>query len=398
MKPQILSVAATAAVIMLGVPSARAQGELNPPPGPPGPIMKTLAQIEPRTPIGALPFAITAPGSYYLTGNLVGAADEDGITVEANDVTIDLGGFVMAGVPGSKDGIVVSVAHANLMVSNGTIRDWGGDGVNAAEATGGRYQQLRVADNGGAGLRTGERSAVTACVATGNDAGGIHGAFHALISDCVAAGNDQVGISGDAGATIHDCVANNNFGSGIIAFDATVIEGCTSRDNGGNGFFAGAGSVVVRCAATANGGGNGVQTGEFCTVKECSAKNNGNAGVSVDSGSTVRDCVSRQNDGEGILATKRCVLLDNNCSDHAGVGIRLVGSDNRVEGNHLTNNGTGVQVDSGGTMNFIVRNTSRGETSGPGFLLPAEPNTCPISSFGGIGSAGPWTNFSDSNN
>jgi hypothetical protein len=43
-----------------------AQGSLTPP-GAPAPAMKTLAQIEPRTPIASAPFTISAPGSYYLT-------------------------------------------------------------------------------------------------------------------------------------------------------------------------------------------------------------------------------------------------------------------------------------------------------------------------------------------
>src|SRR5437667_49820 len=46
--------------------TAFGQGSLTPP-GPPAPSMKSLAQIEPRTPISSLPFTINAAGSYYLT-------------------------------------------------------------------------------------------------------------------------------------------------------------------------------------------------------------------------------------------------------------------------------------------------------------------------------------------
>src|SRR4051794_22926117 len=81
------------------------QGDLNPPPGPPAPTMKSLDQIEPRTPIDAThtpgdaanTFIISAPGSYYLTGNLTGVSGQTGICIASNDVTLDLGGFVLAG-------------------------------------------------------------------------------------------------------------------------------------------------------------------------------------------------------------------------------------------------------------------------------------------------------------
>jgi hypothetical protein len=75
-----------------------------PPAGAPGPVMKTLDQVEPRTPlVDGAPGVSVAPsgtitisqsGSYYLTENL-SVTSGDGINVDANGVTLDLRGFTI---------------------------------------------------------------------------------------------------------------------------------------------------------------------------------------------------------------------------------------------------------------------------------------------------------------
>src|SRR5215469_2970325 len=77
--------------------AVRAQGVLTPP-GAPGPTMKTLAQIEPRIPISTAT-NISNPGSYYLTTNL-NVPSGSGITISANNVTLDLNGFALTGNTG----------------------------------------------------------------------------------------------------------------------------------------------------------------------------------------------------------------------------------------------------------------------------------------------------------
>src|SRR5262245_43726281 len=88
-------------------------GSLTPPAGPIAPTMKTLAEIEPRTPIGPTTtpggpnslYRITQPGSYYLTGNVQGVAAKAGIEIVASQVTIDMHGFELVGAAGSLAGI-----------------------------------------------------------------------------------------------------------------------------------------------------------------------------------------------------------------------------------------------------------------------------------------------------
>ena len=76
------------ALLLPALPCA-AQGPLSPP-GAPAPTMKTLEQIEPRTPISSLPYTITNSGSYYVVSNLHSTGH--GIVIEVSGVTVDLMG------------------------------------------------------------------------------------------------------------------------------------------------------------------------------------------------------------------------------------------------------------------------------------------------------------------
>src|ERR1700674_2893120 len=94
MKHNPLTLIGLALVSAFGLqPSAFPQGSLTPP-GAPAPAMKTLGQIEPRTPISFAPFIITQPGSYYLTTNLT-VPSGDAIDIATNRVTLDLNGFTI---------------------------------------------------------------------------------------------------------------------------------------------------------------------------------------------------------------------------------------------------------------------------------------------------------------
>lgn len=95
--------------LMLSTSAALAQPTLPPPPGP----IDESGRWGPRIEINqnAAPgdadsiFRISAPGSYYLTSNLVGLAGKTGIEIASANVTIDLNGFTLQGVPDSLNGI-----------------------------------------------------------------------------------------------------------------------------------------------------------------------------------------------------------------------------------------------------------------------------------------------------
>ena len=157
------------AVLFACMGAAVGQGNLNPS-GAPAPTMKTLVEVEPRTHINSLPYTITNSGSYYLAGNLSGVS---GISVQANNVSLDLAGFALNGLAGSGAGIQVSAGVKNLSVVNGSIQGWTGDGIAAASASACRFEQLRILDNGGAGLRSGASALVTGCTILNNGGDGL---------------------------------------------------------------------------------------------------------------------------------------------------------------------------------------------------------------------------------
>src|SRR5689334_9534591 len=100
-------------------------GPLNPPAGPVSPTYKTLAEVQPRTPVQSLPgsptaqFLIAAPGSYYLTAPITGVPGRSAIEIAASDVTLDLSGFALAGVPGALDGVRITGSPANITIRHG---------------------------------------------------------------------------------------------------------------------------------------------------------------------------------------------------------------------------------------------------------------------------------------
>ena len=121
--------------------------------------MKRLDEVESRLIVNATntpgdaanTFIISAPGSYYLTGNLTGEADKHGISIQADDVTLDLSGFALiSGAGAALRGIDVPATRKNFALRNGTVRGWSGGGVRAENGIGALIEKVRASDNTGA--------------------------------------------------------------------------------------------------------------------------------------------------------------------------------------------------------------------------------------------------------
>ena len=315
-------------------------GDLNAgslePPGPPAPTMKTIQQVEPRTPITSLPVTITAPGSYYLTGDLVGVSGQHGIVVNASYVTIDLNGFSLVGVTGSATGIYTAVTGGkHIEIRNGTIRGWGGNGVAAVQFTDVHVESLRVDNNAGGGAYVGAHSIVSATTATGN--GGV------------------AGIYADTGSTVDRCTAFGNSGVGIQVQPQSTVSGSTAGNNGTNGFLLSAGSTATDCTAWGNAVGINLAAGS--RVTHSVARQNG-VGILGSDGASIEQCTADSNTDDGIRVANHSLVRGNFARANSQNGIEASGTENVVEDNEAQQNGGTYSIYVPGTGNIIIKNTS----------------------------------------
>jgi parallel beta-helix repeat protein len=390
--------------------STLAQGSLTPP-GAPAATMKTLQQIEPRALISSLPTNITVSGSYYLATNLTGVAGTNGITLDASDVTIDLNGFTLTGVAGSLDGISLTSGRHNVRVHNGTVRNWGGIGINFL--LGGNTEISHIKCFGNAGAAGLVANLVSDSLSRSNAGVGI---FGTVIRNCEARFN----AAGIQGGTVVGCMATGNAGAGIsarvasqctvesnsgIGLEAATASDCSASSNGADGILA---KTVSRCDSALNSG-NGISADGVVgsNIADSSASSNVGDGIVANQGSTVKNCTVRKNEGNGIRALGSCSLLSNTCDSNGfgaanAAGILVTGTGTRIEANHVTSNDRGIDVD--GTRNLVIRNTAHNNgvnysivtNNIVGVIVAAPASTTINGSTGGagIGTGDPSANLS----
>lgn len=421
------------AVLAATTPALFAQGALTPPGGP-APSMKSLGELdasltalaakaEARIAIDTLPGdadalrIISAPGSYYLRGNLVSASNTtSAIRVTTDGVAIDLNGFSLIGTGATSTVSAIETGagtRRRLVIRNGGVTGWY-DGVEGgvdvlvedlAIDTCRRYgaelsddsivRRLQVRGCGYSGIRGGlvEACRVRSIGGFGSHAIGISGT---IVRDCevrvIAAspGSNAYGIIADSviGCRVFS-VSGDSYVYGINAytgFTGTVVH-CSveSVSTSGNSYAIGiSGAHISDSIARDIGGAGAINYGiSGDTVENCSVDSiyNNSAGsvaygifAPIVRGSRVTDLSGVADAAVGILGSlvSDCWVSAVQSSAGTGTGIRL-NSSGIARGNSIVAvRNYGIQS---GTACVIENNTIRsigtdaGVTTGAGILL-----------------------------
>lgn len=280
------------------------------------------ASNEVRTPISELPFAISQPGSYYLTGNLNGA--NGGIDITADNVSLDLMGFTISHSGFFSDYGIYFDGRSNITIRNGTVTGfplagiYQGD-VNARFAT---IMDVQVIGNG--------------TVGTGSTHSGIF----------VFSSNSH----------IERCTAGNNGGNGLYISSSSKLISNTANDNSGSyGLFAGRGSVITNNTVFNNTVTYAIRGESGSIISENTAHSNSATYAIYGNVITIlKKNTAYNNTSWGIYGAGANSIIDNNIHDNntslSLVGGLRVGGTSRVVGNTLDGNALiNIVVDSSGS-------------------------------------------------
>jgi hypothetical protein len=331
-------------ISVAGLPlSLFGQGSLTPS-GTPGPTMKSLDQIEARTPISSLPFVINSGGSYYLTKSL-SVSSGNAITIAASGVTIDLNGFEITSTEASPShsGILINSGLASIRIKNGSIRGnvtfngstFGGSGfANGIQTTGSTPTNAHVSDiavagclsqgiNLGGGLV--ESCTVNTIGGTGINADNvIYCEAYVCGTVCISAYSNVTGCNASGASTAFAAIQSGGmvtgcYASGFPSTSQATIAAQTARDcyaiaNGGAGD-----ALYANTAENCNGFAYGTGSGIHCyqAAINCYGTSSGTAAAVNVAGGTAQNCYGIAGSGTGISA----VTAENSYGVSNNIGI-----------------------------------------------------------------------------
>jgi parallel beta-helix repeat protein len=208
-------------------------------------LMVSASTLEAATEITSLPYTITAQGSYIIKQNL--KANWHSIKVQANNVTIDLNGYSIVGNNTSGGHGVYMNGCSNVEIRNGTIRNFGGNGIYEESISGHSHRviNVRVMNNKGDGISLhGNSHRFRECTVSNNGSSGILAGHGSTISGNTACDNGSYGIYTDYGCTVSGNTASGSGNSGIRALNGSTIKNNTAYYNQDYGIYLSAYNLV----------------------------------------------------------------------------------------------------------------------------------------------------------
>lgn len=275
------------------------------------------------------PVTINQAGNYRLTSNLViPNADTHGVSVEADNVSLNLARFEIrgpatcSGTPvvctptGSGNG-VMGTSYAGTHVSNGRVIGAGGNGIKLGlHAT---VEDVHANGNGLVGISTGSFGLIQNSLAYENGGDGISGAHSVIVVGNATAHNAGDGIECIASCNATRNTALQNAGDGIALGADSLSQGNTVYANKLNGIAAANGSSIIDNAVSENGDDSspasyaGIRCVFGCAARGNTIRSNKGFGLSLGTGSTFRENVITSN-GLGPITGTGSTRGDNFCS------------------------------------------------------------------------------------
>jgi parallel beta-helix repeat protein len=326
------------------------------------------------TEIRSLPYTISSSGFYYIEKDLSCAAGTHGITIAADNVTLDLMGLSLVGPGGSGvyDGIYMN-GRTNVEIRNGTVRNFSRRGIfeDGYSGTGHRIINIRVQDNTSAGIFIFSTSnLVERCTAVGNGAYGIYAHVGATVTGNICSDNAADGIYTGFGATVTGNTCYNNNGFGICTWFGATVTGNTCYSNTIHGISASDGTTVTGNTCYDNDY-DGINALYGTTVTGNTCRFNTGKGIHADGGATVTGNTCHGNGSHGIYALSGATIIGNTCHGNGSHGIQASDGSTVIGNTCYSNTNYGIYL---GGDNFVDQNTATNNT--------ANMNTCPSCTFG----------------
>jgi hypothetical protein len=320
-----------------------AQGSLTPP-GAPAPTMKSIAQVEPRTPISSAPYTVSTPGSYYLTTNL-NVTVGDAMDITASGVTLDLNGFTVSSTdPGNTGtGIMLAGGNADITILNGHVRGGviysGGGYIGSGFGNGIFWTGSNIPFN----IRI-SGVWVSGCLLEGINMGILRST---VVESCTV---QNVGGDGIVAASVSHSVV---YQSGYYGIYADSASGCYSQTTGtGSGLFA---YTANNCYGQSLGSTIGLQAN---IANNCQGQSTSGTGLSVNH--TTTGCYG-QSGGSGYELTAN---IANNCEDQSSSGTGLSANHTATGCYGQSSSGTGLSATSTASGCYGNSATSQGLAAG----------------------------------